>query len=226
MRGPDVFKVVYRKMGAGNVSRLGQIKKVPVRDLWKHEEQELAWLAKEENIGRLSEVIGLELQVEGIEVPVGPFTADILAKEASGNYVVIENQYGKTDHDHLGKLLTYAATLGAIAVVWVAEKFTDEHRKAVEWLNEHTTEELSLYAVELELWQIDQYEPSIALQCTKRTERIFARRASAVKSAGPITDTQKLQLTRILGDFSRKVIDEESRAVGTYASPRCVPMLR
>src|SRR5262245_26819312 len=122
---------------------LGQINKVPVRNLWTHEEQDFTpWLATEENIRQLSDAIGLELQVEGIEVPVGPFTADILAKDSSGAYVVIENQFGKTNHDHLGKMLTYAATLGAAAVVWIAERFTDEHRKAIEWLNDHTNEDL------------------------------------------------------------------------------------
>jgi hypothetical protein len=60
----------------------------------------------------------------------------VLAKDVYENYVVIENQFGKTDHDHLGKILTYAATLGATVIVWIAERFTDEHRKTIEWLNE------------------------------------------------------------------------------------------
>src|SRR5271155_920997 len=111
---------------------LGDIKKLRVRDYWKHEEHAFTpWLAQDENMEKLADAIALELQVEQIEVPVGPFSADILAKDTSGNYVVIENQFGKTDHDHLGKLLTYAATLGATAVVWIAEQFTDEHRKAI-----------------------------------------------------------------------------------------------
>ncbi len=173
---------------------LGQISKVPVRNLWTHEEQEFTpWLASEENIRQLSDAIGLELQVEGVEVPVGPFTADILAKDASREFVVIENQFGKTDHDHLGKMLTYAATLGAAAVVWVAERFTDEHRKAIEWLNEHTNEELGLYAVELELWQIDKSRPALRLNVLSRPTEI-SRQASVVKAAGLITETQKLQL--------------------------------
>jgi hypothetical protein len=78
----------------------------------------------------------LELQVEGGEVPVGPYSADAHAKDTYGNYVVIEIQYGKTDDGYFGQLLTYAATLGATAVVWIAERFTDERRKAIEWLNE------------------------------------------------------------------------------------------
>jgi hypothetical protein len=173
---------------------LGQMRKVGVRDVWKHEEQEFTpWLASDENFSRLADALDLELQVEGVEVPVGPFSADILAKDTDGNFVVIESQFGKTNHDHLGKLLTYAATLNASAVVWIAERFTDEHRKAFEWLNDHTSEDLSLYAVELVLWQIDQSKPAVQFNVLSRPSEIV-RKAAAVKSAGPITDAKKLQL--------------------------------
>lgn len=173
---------------------LGQMKKVKVSDLWKHEEYDFTtWLAADDNIGKLADALGLEFQVEGIEVPVGPFSADILAKDTSDSYIVIENQFGKTDHDHLGKILTYAATLGAVAVVWIAERFTDEHRKAIEWLNEHTSEDLALYAVEIELWQIDTSKPALRFNVLSKPTEI-ARGATAIKSAGPITETRKLQL--------------------------------
>jgi hypothetical protein len=165
-----------------------------MQELWRHEELEFTpWLASDENISRLADAIGLELQVEGIEVPVGPFTADILAKDPAGGYVVIENQFGKTDHDHFGKLLTYAATLGATAIVWIAERFTDEHRKAIEWLNEHTTDELSLFAVEAELWAIDDSRPALRFNVLSEPTEI-ARQAVAIKAAGGITEAQKLQL--------------------------------
>jgi hypothetical protein len=87
------------------------MRKVDVRVVWKHEEQEFTpWLADEKNFALLTAALGLELQVTGVEVPVGPFSADILAKDTDDNLVVFENQFGKTDHDHLGKALTYAAT--------------------------------------------------------------------------------------------------------------------
>jgi hypothetical protein len=174
---------------------LGQMRKVGVRDVWKHEELEFTpWLANHENFTKLADALGyLELQVEGVEVPVGPFSADILAKDGDGNFVVIENQFGKTNHDHLGKVLTYAATLNASAVVWIAERFTDEHRRAFEWLNDHTSEDLSLYAVELVLWQIDQSKPAVQFNVLSQPSDIV-RKATAVKSAGPITDAKKLQL--------------------------------
>lgn len=173
---------------------LGEIRRLRVRDHWKHEEQEFTpWLAKEDNIDRLGKAIGIELQVEGIEVAVGPFSADVLAKDASGNYVVIENQFGKTDHDHLGKILTYAATLGATVVIWIAEQFTDEHRKTIEWLNERVSDELSLYAIEIELWQIDQSRPGLRFNVLSEPTEI-SKQATALKVAGPLTDVKKLQL--------------------------------
>jgi hypothetical protein len=173
---------------------LGEMKRMKASELWRHEEREFTpWLATEDNFGRLADALGLELQIEGIEVPVGPFSADILAKDPSDNFIVIENQFGKTDHDHLGKILTYAATLGATAVVWIAEGFTDEHRKAIEWLNEHTTEDLALYAVEIEVWQIDTSKPALRFNVLSQPTEI-TRKATVIKSAGPITDTKKLQL--------------------------------
>jgi hypothetical protein len=173
---------------------LGEIQKLPVKNYWKHEEHEFTpWLAKDENISRLADAIALELEVEGVEVPVGPFSADVLAKDASGNYVVIENQFGKTNHDHLGKLLTYAANLGATAVVWLAEQFTDEHRKTIEWLNEHVSDELSLYAVEIELWQIDKSRPAVRFNVLSQPT-VISKQVTAVKSAAPMTDAKKLQL--------------------------------
>ena len=173
---------------------LGEIRKLRVRDHWKHEEHEFTpWLAREENIGKLGDAIGLELQVVGVEVPVGPFSADVLAKDAWENYVVIENQFGKTDHDHLGKLLTYAAALDAKAVVWVAEHFTDEHRKTIEWLNERVSDDLGIYAVEIELWQIDQSRPGLRFNVLSEPTEI-SKQATAVKASGVITDAKKLQL--------------------------------
>ncbi len=196
---------------------LGQLTKVRAPELWKHEEAEFTpWLSSEENIGRLADAIGLELQVEGIEVPVGPYCADILAKDASGNFVIIENQFGKTDHDHLGKILTYGATLDATAVVWIAERFTDEHKKAIEWLNEHTSEDLALYAVEIELWRIDTSKPALRFNVLSQPTEI-TRQATAIKSAGLITDTKKLQL-----DFWTKLREQllERKVLSSAQAPR------
>src|SRR3990172_778515 len=134
---------------------LGSIVQVNVRRVWENEQSYFTpWLACPENMALLSKAVGLELEVENIEVAVGPYSADILAKDVgSGRYVVIENQFGKTNHDHLGKLLTYASVLDARAVLWISEEFTDEHQKTLDWLNKYTTEQLEFYGVRLELWQ-------------------------------------------------------------------------
>lgn len=174
--------------------KLGALKKLKLRTVWGHEERDFTpWLAEEHHLKALSDAIGMDLQLERTEVPVGPYSADILAKDASGDYVVVENQFGKTNHDHLGKLLTYGATLGASAVVWIAEEFTDEHRKAMEWLNERTTGELSLFAVELEVLQIDESPPAIRFNVISEPSEIV-RAAAVARSSGPLTDAQRLQL--------------------------------
>ena len=173
---------------------LGELKEKTLRTVWDHEEREFTpWLAQEENMARLSEAIGMDLQIERIEVPVGPYYADILAKDASGGYVVIENQFGKTNHDHLGKLITYGATLGATAVVWVAEQFTDEHKRALDWLNDRTTDDLSLYAVKLEVLQIDNSRPAVRFNVVSEPSAII-RSATVAKLSGSLSEVQQLQL--------------------------------
>lgn len=120
------------------------------------------WLA--ENISELGEKIGMELEVVGQEVSVGPYSADILAKDINtDSYIVIENQLEKTNHDHLGKSITYASALNAKTIVWIATDFTEEHKKALDWLNDNTNEDLSFWGIQLELWQIAEDTASMRL---------------------------------------------------------------
>jgi hypothetical protein len=174
-------------------TELGKLTNVKLKEVFPHEEYDFTpWLAEENNIANLADTLGIELQVEGIEVPVGPFTADVLARTASDTYVIIENQFGKTNHEHLGKTLTYAATLSADSVIWIAERFTAEHKRAIEWLNERTTEGLGLYAVEAELLKIDGSKPAIRFNViTKPVELV--KRGAEIKTAGQLTDAKKLQ---------------------------------
>ncbi|MDI9332907.1 MAG: DUF4268 domain-containing protein [Cytophagales bacterium] len=139
-------------------TKLGQLKKInDLKDVWDHETTSFTpWLAQEENIALLAEAIGIEeLVVEAQEKAVGPFRADILCKDpGTDTYVLIENQLEKTDHTHLGQILTYAAGLGACTIIWIAKKFTNEHRAALDWLNEITDERFHFFGLEVELWQI------------------------------------------------------------------------
>ena len=138
-------------------------KQINPRKMWPNEAANFTpWLI--ENIAELGEKIGMELEVVGQEVAVGPYSADILAKDIdTDNYVVIENQLEKTNHDHLGKSITYASALGAKAIVWIATDFTEEHKKALDWLNDNTTEDLAFWGIQLELWQITDDTASMRL---------------------------------------------------------------
>jgi hypothetical protein len=139
-----------------STKNLGRLRKVELREAWTSESIDFTpWLAQEENLNLLGEVIGIELELEAQEKDVGPFRADILCKDtASDNWVLIENQLARTDHAHLGQLLTYAAGLNAVTIVWIAERFTAEHRATLDWLNERTDEKINLFGLEIELWRI------------------------------------------------------------------------
>ena len=135
---------------------LGRLERVDLRTAWKNEASHFTpWLAEEDNIALLGQTIGLELEVQGQEQSVGPFKADILCKNTEDNsLILIENQLAKTDHGHLGQLLTYAAGLKAVTLVWIAERFTEEHRAALDWINEITDEGFHFFGLEIELWKI------------------------------------------------------------------------
>ena len=138
---------------------LGRLEKITdLRDVWKTEAQDFTpWLAGEENLALLGETINLDLELEAVEKDVGPFRADILCRETDGNsLVLVENQVERTDHTHLGQLLTYAAGLNTVTIVWIAKRFTDEHRAALDWLNKITGEEVNFFGLEIELWRIGQ----------------------------------------------------------------------
>lgn len=171
---------------------LGNLVKVEARNVWPNEATNFTpWLASSENINRLGVAIGLELEVEHTEVAVGPFSADIVAFESvTGNYVVIENQLTKTDHDHLGKSLTYAASLGAKTVVWVATEFTDEHRKTLDWLNANCVNEISFFGVQLELWTIDESKPAVRFNVVSRPPDWRPKKVPVDQDLTPIKQLQ------------------------------------
>jgi len=141
-----------------DMANLGRLERVDLRSAWASEAAYFTpWLAQEQNIKLLSDTIGLDLEVQSTEQEVGPFRADILCKEtASDGWVLIENQLERTDHTHLGQLMTYAAGLNVVTIVWIAQRFTDEHRAALDWLNEITGEEINLFGLEVELWRIGE----------------------------------------------------------------------
>lgn len=138
-----------------------EIEPVDIREIWPHEATDFTpWLA--ENIGRLGRALGMEIEVEEREADVGDFSLDIKAKDlGTGRIVIIENQLNPTDHDHLGKLLTYAGGFDAGVLVWIAKELRDEHRTALEWLNEHTGPDIDFFGVVIEVIRIGNSKPAV-----------------------------------------------------------------
>ncbi|MGB9879838.1 MAG: DUF4268 domain-containing protein [Anaerolineae bacterium] len=142
-----------------SLTPVGRLRKVPLRKVWPNEAQDFtAWLS--ENLDRLSEALGQDLSLVEREADVGPFAADLFAEDRYGNTAVIECQYEKTDHDHLGKVLTYLVNLDAKTAVWIVEDPRPEHVKVVNWLNEITPEDVSIYLVKIQLYSVDDSLPA------------------------------------------------------------------
>ena len=135
--------------------KLGSLQRVDLRNAWADEARVFTpWLAKDENISELSDALGIEMSVEGTELSVGKFSADILAIDKKGQPVLIENQLEQTDHTHLGQCLTYAAGLKAKTIIWISKKFREEHRAAIDYLNSSTNDDHSFFGIEIELYRI------------------------------------------------------------------------
>lgn len=177
------------------MTKLGRLEKVELRDIWGNEAGDFTpWMAKEENISLLGDTIGLELEVEAQEESVGPFRADILCKDtANNNWVLIENQLERTDHIHLGQLLTYAAGLDAVTIVWVAKRFSEEHRAALDWLNEKTDEDVNFFGLEIELWKIGDSAMAPKFNIVSKPND-WTRTVKTTAATAELTETKKLQL--------------------------------
>lgn len=134
--------------------QIAAMKRMGIREVWIDEAQHFTpWLA--ENIHILGESLGLDLEVQATEKFVGMFRADIIATDiTTGEAVLIENQLDRTDHSHLGQLLTYASGVRATTVVWIAGQFSEEHRSALDWLNEVAGKSIRFFGIEIELWSI------------------------------------------------------------------------
>ena len=142
--------------------KLGKLQEIDIRTVWKHEQYDFSkWLATEENIQELGDTLNLSLTDVETEKFVGNYRCDIICKdELTGKMVLIENQLEPTNHDHLGKIITYASGLDAAVVVWIVSSARDEHASAIEWLNKHTDDEISFFLLEVHAYKIGDSDPA------------------------------------------------------------------
>ena len=149
-----------------DLTDLGTLDSVDLREVWQKEAADFTpWLA--DNLDSLGDALQMEIDTEDVdtEVSVGKYSADILCRDASDNSrIVIENQFGSTNHDHLGKLLTYASGLDSDpplrSVIWISETFNDEHRSTLDWLNRISHDEIRFFGVTIELLKIEGSKPA------------------------------------------------------------------
>ena len=136
--------------------KLGRLTEVNVRELWPHEQYDFSnWLAKDENIELLGETVGLTLTEVDKEVYVGAYRCDLVAKdETTGIKVIIENQLESSDNNHLGQIITYASGLDASVIIWIVKEAREEHKSAIEWLNNNTNKDLGFFLIELHAYKI------------------------------------------------------------------------
>lgn len=196
------------------MKQLGKLEKIEdLRSIWKHEAKEFTpWLAEEENLSLLSEAIGIDLVLEEQESNVGEFSVDIFAvEENTGRKVIIENQLEDTNHDHLGKIITYASGKDAEVIIWIVKHARDEHKQAIEWLNSHTDDKCAFFLIEIELWRIGNSEPAVKFNIVERPNDW----AKSMKKSSTLTQTGAQRM-----NFWQQFIEYNQSNNGVYAKSR------
>lgn len=189
---------------------LGKLEKVNIREIWKNEATDFTkWLAKEENLAILSEEIGVSIKLIKTEASVGSFSADILAEEENtGHKIIIENQLEETNHDHLGKIITYGSGFDANILIWIFREIREEHRKAIDWLNEKADTSLYIFAIKMEVWKIGDSKPApkFSTICSPNNW------AKAIKQASEEASLSDMNLSQLefWSDFS-SYLDQNSK---------------
>lgn len=190
---------------------LAKLSKVELRDVWGHEAVDFTnWLAQKENLDALGEEIGVDIKLIKTEANVGKFNVDILAEEeASGRKIIIENQLEDTNHDHLGKVITYASGYDAEIIIWIVRDVRDEHQRAIEWLNEHTDENIGFFLIKIELWQIEGSSPAPKFEIMVSPNE-WAKAIKTGPTNGELTNT-KLQQLDFWNKFKNYVRQKDTR---------------
>lgn len=174
---------------------IGKLKEVDVRELWKHEQYDFSnWLAKGENLEYLNEILGLTLTDANKEVYVGSYRCDLVAvDETSGTRVIVENQLEGTNHEHLGKLITYAAGLKAGFIVWIVREAKEEHRAAIEWLNNNTGTDVNFFLIEIHAYKIGDSAPAPKFEIVEKPND-FVKRGNPKSVDGDLSKRESERL--------------------------------
>ena len=177
------------------MKKFGKLEKVDLRELWRGGIADFnLWLSEEDNIVELGQVTGMELQIQKQEIKGGVSQADILCKNLlTDQFVLIGNQLDRTDHTHLGKLLTGAAGMEAVTIIWIAKAFTEEHQAALNWLNEINDQSVRFFGIELEAYKIGDSLPAPEFNIVVRPDS-WIKTPKQSASSQKLTDIELLQL--------------------------------
>lgn len=202
--------------------KLGRLERVNIRSVFEREDQGFSnWLKDEENLACLGDAVSLQLEFIEQEKWIGPYRLDLLCKNADDDtWVVIENQFGKTNHDHLGKLITYASALEPVStIIWIAETFTDEHRGAIDWLNKRTPDDVQFLGIEIELLRIGKSDAAPRFNIKAQKNQF----SQAIRTAATLAENESehRQLQYAFWTEFRKFMEESHSSVSCQkAHPR------
>lgn len=179
----------------GKEMKLGKIEEVDIRKVWAHEQYDFSkWLAQDENMTELGNTLNLSLTDVVTEKLVGSFRCDILCKdELTGKSVLIENQLEQTNHDHLGKIITYASGLDASVIIWIVAEAREEHSSAIEWLNKHTDENLGFFLLEIHAYKIGDSDPAPMFKIIEQPND-FVKTVKNIANKGDLNKSEEKRL--------------------------------
>ena len=186
---------------------IGKLEEVDIRELWKHEQYDFSeWLSKKENIENLNDILGLTLVDISKETYVGAYRCDLFAKdETTGIKVIIENQLEMSNHDHLGKIITYASGLDAKVVVWIVKEAREEHRSAIEWLNNNTNSNINFFLIEIHAYKIGNSDKAPMFQVIEQ-HNDFIKNNKSTNSSDTMNKSQS-QRVEFWNQFNNVLVE-------------------
>ena len=186
---------------------IGKLEEVDIRELWKHEQYDFSeWLSKKENIENLNEILGLTLVDISKETYVGSYRCDLFAKdETTGIKVIIENQLEMSNHDHLGKIITYASGLDAKVVVWIVKEAREEHRSAIEWLNNNTNSNVNFFLIEIHAYKIGNSDNAPMFQVIEQPNDFIKNNKST--NSSDTMNTSQSQRVEFWNQFNNVLVE-------------------